>query len=343
VLEIISGVGHSSKATASVSRVMDMLDEPIHDAGVMQKSEDHDSGELLRGALEFESVCFAYDDATQVLHDISFTIRPGERIAITGPSGSGKSTAINLLPRFLAPSKGTIRVGGRDTEDLPLPTLRSGISIAFQEVFLFNATIDENLRYARPDATRAEVERACKITGAHEVIERLPKGYETRLSDYGVELSRGEKQRITLARALLKNAPILILDEATASIDRESSRALVKTIFEEVQNRTIIMVTHEATLLDLVDHVICIRDGEVDFDGSPDAYIRREFGTRGAAYIDEDQVIIPEEQATSQPSGYIEPSESKDKRTGSGRFDAISEPASVRDQSQPSSEERPGT
>ena len=338
VLEIISGVGHSSKATASVSRVMDMLDEPIHDAGVMQRTNDMESSELLRGAIEFNSVSFAYDETTQVLHDISFTIRPGEHIAITGPSGAGKSTAINLLPRFLAASKGTITIGGRDTQEMPLPTLRSGISIAFQEVFLFNATIDENLRYARPDATRAEVERACKITGAHEVIDRLPKGYETRLSDYGVELSRGEKQRITLARALLKNAPILILDEATASIDRESSRNLVKTIFEEVQNRTIIMVTHEATLLDLVDHVVSIREGHVDFDGMPEAYIRREFGHRGPMFVDEDSVIEPAPPASLQPAGYIEPSESKDQRGGTGRFDAIHEA----EPSPTSSEKRPG-
>lgn len=338
VLEIISGVGHSSKATASVSRVMDMLDEPIHDAGVMQRTNDMESSELLRGAIEFNSVSFAYDETTQVLHDISFTIRPGEHLAITGPSGAGKSTAINLLPRFLAASKGTITIGGRDTQEMPLPTLRSGISIAFQEVFLFNATIDENLRYARPDATRAEVERACKITGAHEVIDRLPKGYETRLSDYGVELSRGEKQRITLARALLKNAPILILDEATASIDRESSRNLVKTIFEEVQNRTIIMVTHEATLLDLVDHVVSIREGQVDFDGMPEAYIRREFGHRGPMFVDEDTVIEPAPPASLQPAGYIEPSESKDKRSGTGRFDAIHEA----EPSPTSSEKRPG-
>lgn len=278
VLEIISGVGHSSKATASVSRVFDMLDEPIHDEGVMRRSRDEDSALALRGEIEFERVHFAYDETSEVLRDISFKIKPGERIAVTGPSGSGKSTTINLLPRFLTPSRGHIRIGGVDTAELSLPTLRSGIGIAFQEVFLFNATIDENLRYARPDATRVEVERACKITGAHEIIKRLPKGYATRLSDYGVELSRGEKQRITLARALLTNAPILILDEATASIDREASRNIIEKVFEEMGNRTIIVVTHEATLLNLADRVLSIREGRKDFDGSPGAYIRREYG-----------------------------------------------------------------
>lgn len=334
VLEIISGVGHSSKATASVSRVMDMLEEPIHDEGVMHK-ETGDSSELLRGEIVFDGVCFAFDDATEVLRDISFRIPPGSRIAITGPSGSGKSTTINMLPRFLKPTRGSITVGERDTSELPLPTLRSGISIAFQEVFLFNATIDENLRYARPDATRAEVERVCKITGAHEFITRLPEGYETRLSDYGVELSRGEKQRITLARALLKNSPILILDEATASIDRESSRALVQTIFEEVQNRTIIMVTHEATLLDLVDQVISIRDGAVDFNGPPSRFMQREFGyvpssMFGPAPASPAQTLSEDVSPENDPAaGYIEHHE----RAGSsGRFDSIDDTTSMMSQ-----------
>lgn len=353
VLEIISGVGHSSKATASVSRVMDMLEVPIHDEGVMHR-ESGDTSDLLRADIVFDSVGFAFDDATEVLHNISFSIPHGSRIAITGPSGSGKSTTINLLPRFLKPSSGSIKIGERDTADLPLTTLRSGISIAFQEVFLFNATIDENLRYARPDATRAEVERACKITGVHDMISRLPKGYETRLSDFGVELSRGEKQRITLARALMKNSPILILDEATASIDRESSRALVQTIFEEVQNRTIIMVTHEANLLDLVDRVICIRDGKVDYDGEPEAYVRREYGItpmsifgdtykqRSTPGEDQDQSSQEPQNADNireaTPMGYIEPSEHRTQNPNHGRFDTQDRPDELESSKNPPDE-----
>lgn len=327
VLEIISGVGHSSKAAASVSRVFDMLDEPIQDEGVMTgTSTEHMPGSL-KGDIEFEQVVFAYDDATEVLRGISFMIKAGERVAITGPSGSGKSTAINLIPRFITPTSGTIKIGGVNTSDLPLSTLRSAIGIAFQEVFLFNATIYENLRYARVDAKREDVERACRLTGADEVIARLPKGFETRLADYGVELSRGEKQRITLARALLKNAPILIFDEATASIDRESSHSIMETISVNMTEQTIIMVTHEANLLNLVDRVICIRDGHVCFDGSPNRYIQHEYGVspssmmtfdldpaspRGSGevkessqQIEKDDVLSDEFNSSDTPSGYV--------------------------------------
>ncbi len=272
VLEIISGVGHLSKATASVSRVFDMLDEPIHDEGVLGTSMRVVPTEPLCGDIAFENVCFAYDDATEVLREISFTIKAGQRVAITGPSGSGKSTTINLLPRFIAPTSGTVSINGIDTSTLPLATIRSSIGIAFQEVFLFNATIYENLRYARPDAKREDVERVCELTGADEIIARLPKGFETRPADFGIELSRGEKQRITLARALLKNAPILIFDEATASIDREASRTIMEAISANMPKQTIIMVTHESDLLDMADRVICIRHGRISFDGPPEQY-----------------------------------------------------------------------
>ncbi len=272
VLEIISGVGHLSKATGSVSRVFDMLDEPIHDEGVLAPPPQAASTKILTGDIAFDHVCFAYDDATEVLHNISFVIKSGERVAITGPSGSGKSTTINLLPRFILPTSGTVNINGINTSTLPLSTIRAGIGIAFQEVFLFNATIYENLRYARPDAKHEDVERVCELTGANEVVARLPKGFETRLSDFGIELSRGEKQRITLARALLKNAPILIFDEATASIDRVSSCKIMEAISASMPNQTIIMVTHEPDLLAIVDRVICIRNGQVSFDGPPDQY-----------------------------------------------------------------------
>jgi len=312
ILEIISGVGHSSKATASVSRVFDMLDEPIHDKGVMSDSGTKAALSELVGDIEFKQVSFEYDDTSEVLHNVSFRIKAGERVAITGPSGSGKSTAMNLIPRFITPTSGSIWIDDQDAADQPLSLVRSAIGIAFQEVFLFNATIYENLRYAREDATREHVGRVCKLTGADEVIARLPNGFETRLADYGVELSRGEKQRITLARALLKESPILIFDEATASIDREASHAIMETIAREMPERTIIMVTHEAYLLGLVDRVICIREGTVCFNGKPDQYMEREYGSLAASIMHTDYPPSIKPKDMASPSTLAEKEELSD-------------------------------
>ena len=290
VLEIISGVGHSSKAMSSVNRVFEMLEEPVQ-----EHREIHGSvASIKSGAIELRDVSFSYDDSAEVLHNISLKITPGERVAITGPSGSGKSTTIKLLPKFITPTEGTVSIGGVDLSTVPATAVRSSIALAFQEVFLFNASIYENIRYAREGATLEEVREACRLTGADEVIARLPDGYDTRLADFGAEISRGEKQRITLARALLKNAEILILDEATASIDRGSSRAIMDSVFERMRDRTVLMVTHETHLLDLVDRVVCIRDGRVVFDGTPRAYMRYEpaaFLT--SAISKEDRILEP--------------------------------------------------
>ncbi len=302
VLEIISGVGHSTKAAASVSRVFDMLDEPILDEGVLVSNPKASSQDIFHEDIVFDKVCFSYDDKTEVLKDISFTIRAGERVAITGPSGSGKSTAINLLPRFNRPTAGSIYIGETDASTLPIAALRSGIGIAFQEVFLFDATVYENLRYARPDAKLNEVERACRLTGADKIIARLPRGFETRLSDFGVELSRGEKQRITLARAVLKDASLLIFDEATASIDRESSHTIMDTISKSMPDKTILMVTHEAYLLDMVDRVICIRDGQVCFNGPPEQYMEKELGISLLSPASHPSTVPPSSTPNEEPN-----------------------------------------
>jgi ATP-binding cassette subfamily B protein len=278
VLCIISDMAHASKATASIARVFEMLEEPVQDQGVAESWAEGSGVVLQSGSIEFRNVRFGFDPGTDVIRGVDLAIRSGERVAIVGPSGAGKSTTVKLLPRFIAPTGGEILIDGMDTADIPMPVLRGSIGMAFQEVFLFNASIIENLRYARADATFEEIRSACRLTGIDQVIERLPKGYETRLSDYGAELSRGEKQRLTLARAMLKDAKIMILDEATASIDPESSYAIVSNLFARAPERTVLMVTHETRLLDLVDRVVGIRDGEVFFDGTPRAYAASQAG-----------------------------------------------------------------
>lgn len=298
VLEIISGVGHSSKAVSSVNRVFEMLEEPIQ-----EHREIHGAPSTIKsGAIELRDVSFGYDDSADVLHSINLKIAPGERVAITGPSGAGKSTTIKLLPKFISPTDGKVFIGGVDLSTVPATAVRSSIALAFQEVFLFNASIYENIRYAREGATLEEVREACRVTGADEVIARLPDGYDTRLADFGAEISRGEKQRITLARALLKNSEILILDEATASIDRVSSRAIMDSVFERMRDRTVLMVTHETHLLDLVDRVVCVRDGRVVFDGTPQAYIRYEPAAALTSAISKEDRILEPTMYTGEPS-----------------------------------------
>lgn len=267
--EVISGTSHLSKTTACVDRVFEMLHQPDAELDDAPSAALASAEAPILGAIEFRNVSFAFGHGRTILKNVSLSIRPGERIAITGPSGSGKSTLLNLLPRFIDPTSGQVLIDGHDVRSIPMAKLRSAIGIAFQEVFLFDASICENLRYARPEATMEELGDVCRLTGADRFIERRPDGYDSRIGPNGSDLSRGERQRINLARALLKNPLILVLDEASASIDNKSSVAILRSIYGRLRNRTIIMITHKSELLQLADRVIVIRDGRVDFDGPP--------------------------------------------------------------------------
>ncbi|MFG0331110.1 MAG: ABC transporter transmembrane domain-containing protein [Phycisphaerales bacterium] len=271
VLEVLSGLAHLSKTTASVDRVFEMLDEPAREHAVHSDAPE-DAAEF-KGEIAFSGVSFAHDDSKRVLRDLSLEIPAGQHVAITGPSGSGKTTLISLIPRFIEADEGGVLVDGREVREHHIRALRNAVGIAFQDVFLFNASIEENLRYARPDATPEEILEVARLTGAHEFVKRLPDGYRTRIGAAGAELSRGEKQRLTLARALLKNPRILILDEATASIDSQSARSIIQSIFERMQGRTVIMVTHETDLLDLAERVVTIAQGKVTYDGDPIGFV----------------------------------------------------------------------
>ncbi len=266
--EVISGTSHLSKTTACIDRVFEMLHQPDAESDSAPSGMTPTEAPLL-GAIEFRNASFAFGHGRTILKNISLSIRPGERVAISGPSGSGKSTLLNLLPRFVDPTSGQVLIDGHDVRSIPIGKLRSAIGIAFQEVFLFDASISENLRYARPDALQEELADVCRLTGADRFIEKRPDGYDSRIGPNGSDLSRGERQRINIARALLKNPLILVLDEAAASIDNRSSVAILKSIYARLRNRTIIMITHKPELLELADRVVVIRDGRIEFDGPP--------------------------------------------------------------------------
>lgn len=218
--------------------------------------------------IEFRHVGFSYSNEaeatrTEALRDISFTARQGEITALVGPSGSGKSTVANLIPRFWDVGQGEIRIGGIDIREIATERLMDIVSFVFQETFLFYDTLYENIRTGRPDATHEEVVAAAKAAQCHEFIERLPDGYATRIGDRGVYLSGGEAQRVCVARAILKNAPVLVLDEATAFADPENEWKMQQALQHLIRNKTVIIIAHRLSSIVAAQQILVLRQGQL--------------------------------------------------------------------------------
>jgi len=262
ILEMMSGFSKLTKVTASVERAYETLEAEGREMVFTARLKP-----AIQGDVQFCNVSFAYEDKAVILENISFDIKKGQTLAIIGPSGSGKSTLVSMLPRFLSPTGGTIYVDGTDVRQFDLRHLRESIGVVFQETFLFSSSVIENLRYAKPDATRAEIMEICRRTGAHAFIERLPAGYDTVVGDKGVALSRGQKQQITVSRAMLKNPKILILDEATASIDNAHESRLIPAILDFMKGKTTLMITHRSEMLRHADRVLQIDNGLMRYFG----------------------------------------------------------------------------
>ena len=213
-------------------------------------------------AIRFERVTFGYDEGKRpALRDLSFEIKPGEKVALVGPSGAGKTTVVNLLLRFFDPQQGRITLGGRDLRHYTLQTLRAQMSVVSQDTYLFYGTVAENLRLARPEATQEEIEEAARVAHAHEFISALPQGYETIVGERGLRLSGGERQRIAIARALLKDAPIVILDEATSHVDAESEAAIQEALERLMVGRTALIIAHRLSTVRNADRIIVLDNG----------------------------------------------------------------------------------
>ncbi len=228
-----------------------------------------DPGSLASPAIEFDRVGFGYAGGEAVLTDVSFDILPGERIAFVGESGGGKTTLVSLLLGLYRPGSGDIRVGGRGIADLGLADLRAQVGVVFQEASLFSGTIAENIRYGRPEATLDEVVEAARRANAHDFITGFAKGYDAEIGERGLKLSGGQKQRIAVARAMLKDAPILVLDEATSSLDSKSERLVQQGLEHLMADRTTLIVAHRLSTISSVDRIVTLRDGRVDEIGSP--------------------------------------------------------------------------
>lgn len=266
-LNQLSHVGATvSNASVGAKRVFEILDTPeeVKDAAdakpVVRSS--------LRGELTFSSVTFRYTDDREILRDLSFTLAPGQSAAIIGPSGVGKTTLLNLVPRFFDPSSGSIQLDGADLRSLRVRDLRAHVAIVLQEPILLPTSIAENIAYGRPGATRAEIEAAAKAANAHTYIEKLPQKYDTLVGDGAARLSVGERQRLNLARAFLKDAPILLLDEPTSALDAESEALVVESLKRLMRGRTTLIVAHRLSTIRNLDKILVLEDGRVSEAGT---------------------------------------------------------------------------
>jgi ABC-type multidrug transport system fused ATPase/permease subunit len=211
----------------------------------------------------YEQVGFGYDRNRPALRNITLHARPGQMVALVGPTGAGKSTLVSLLPAFYEATEGRIAIDGQDIRTLPLEVLRSQIAVVSQEAFLFNGTLRENILYGRLEATEEELHAAARAANCHDFILRLPEGYGSRVGERGVKLSVGEKQRVSIARALLKDAPILILDEATASVDTQTERLIQEALERLMSGRTSFVIAHRLSTIVRADQILVLRGGEI--------------------------------------------------------------------------------
>ncbi|HEV8421884.1 MAG TPA: ATP-binding cassette domain-containing protein, partial [Chthoniobacterales bacterium] len=216
-----------------------------------------------QAAIDFTQVSFAYDESQPVLEDIDLHIAPNQIVALVGGTGAGKSTLLSLVPRFYDPNAGVVRLDGRDVRTITKKSLRAQIAIVLQDTLLFSTTIRENIAYGRPDASEEEIREAARRAQAEEFISRLPNGYESSVGERGGHLSVGQRQRIGIARAFLKNAPILLLDEPTSALDPTTEAAIMETIKDLMHGRTTLIVTHRLATVHGVDQIVVLEHGRI--------------------------------------------------------------------------------
>jgi subfamily B ATP-binding cassette protein MsbA len=271
VKDLASMTSAIAQTTVALERIQKILsaDDVIH-----ERADASDPGRV-KGAITLEHVAFGYDDETQVLRDVSFTIDPGQVVGIVGPTGSGKSTVLSLIPRFYDANAGRVLIDGVSVDAYKLAALRQQVGFVLQETVLFRGTIRENIAYGRPGASDDEVIAAAKVANADEFISRMPHGYDSVVGERGDTLSGGQRQRIGIARAMIRNSPIMILDEPTAALDTESERLVIEGLERLMKGRTVIMIAHRLSTIRDADKIIVLKDGVVAEEGTNDELIAR--------------------------------------------------------------------
>ena len=263
-----------AQASVSLERIQAILDT---DTVIPQKDDAKDPG-TLKGHIDFEHVAFAYDPDSPVLSDVHFSIKAGQRIGICGPTGGGKSTVVSLIPRFYDPSKGRVLIDGVDITDFQLHGdhgLRDQIAFVLQDTVLFFGTIRDNIAYGKQGATQEEIETAAKMANADEFIAKMPKGYDTWVGERGLTLSGGQRQRIGIARAIIRNSPILILDEPTAALYTESEKLVMEALERLMKGRTVIIIAHRLSTIRDADKIVVLKGGFVAEEGTHDELVAR--------------------------------------------------------------------
>jgi ABC-type multidrug transport system fused ATPase/permease subunit len=266
-----------AQTAVGVERVRGILDADI----IIPEIANAVDPQAFRGEIEFEDVAFAYASDAPVLQRVSFTIEPGQMVGIVGATGGGKSTIVSLIPRFYDPTAGQVKIDGVDIRQYKLQSLRNQIGYVLQETVLFRGTIRDNIAYGRAGATQDEIVEAAKLANADEFIARMPHGYDTLVGDRGDTLSGGQRQRIGIARAIIRNNPILILDEPTAALDTESERAVIEALDRLMRGRTVITIAHRLSTIRNCDKILVLKDGVVAEEGTHD-----ELLALGGVYAD---------------------------------------------------------